>query len=298
MEGMKLKKIVVLGITGMAGHVVKTYLDECNYDVYGAARSAVNTNKTISLDVSDFKKLEEWLDEVNPDVIVNCIGILNKDAEMNPHKAILFNSYLPHWLVIKYKESKTKIIHISTDCVFSGSRGGYREDSIPDGRTVYDRSKALGEIRNDKDLTFRMSIIGPDTNENGIGLFNWFMKQTGTINGFTNAIWNGVTTIELAHAINEAIKVDLKGLYHLTPKMTISKHDLLNLFKEVFNRTDITVVPKEDFILDKSLVNTRSDFEYNIPSYKEMIKEMRVWIDNHSEMFKYIYILENKDMRK
>src|SRR5699024_1115052 len=108
---------------------------------------------------------------------------------------------------------KTKIIHMSTDCVFSGKIGNYKEDSLRDGETFYDRSKALGELDNQKDLTFRNSIIGPDINENGIGLFNWFMKQEGSINGYSKAIWTGVTTLTLAKAMDSALKEDLVGIY-------------------------------------------------------------------------------------
>jgi len=280
-----LKRIIVLGSTGMAGHVVSSYLEECGYDVYGASRSVSNTEKSASIDACDFDKLEEWLDRIKPDVIINCIGILNKDAEERPHTAILLNAYLPQWLSIKYKSSLTKIIHLSTDCVFSGETGGYTEKSFPDGKTMYDRSKVLGEINNDKDLTFRMSIIGPDINENGIGLFNWFMKQSGKINGYTKAIWNGITTVELSHAIDSAIKTDLKGLYHLTSKTNISKYDLIMLFSKTFNKINIQIVPFDDFNLDKSLINTRRDFEYAIPSYPDMIKEMKCWVDNHPDLY-------------
>ena len=101
---------------------------------------------------------------------------------------------------------------MSTDCVFSGKTGGYDESSLRDGETFYDRSKALGELENQKDLTFRNSIIGPDLNEEGIGLFNWFMKQTGEINGYTKAMWTGVTTLTLAKAMESAVQQGLTGL--------------------------------------------------------------------------------------
>src|SRR5699024_5151046 len=135
------------------------------------------------------------------DAIINAVGILNKDAEENKSHAVLLNSYLPHYISNLTKDMNTKVIHMSTDCVFSGKVGSYKEDSLRDGQTFYDRSKALGELENDKDLTFRNSIIGPDMNKNGIGLFNWFMKQNGYIKGFNKAIWTGVTTLTLAKAM-------------------------------------------------------------------------------------------------
>ena len=284
-----MKKVVVLGATGMAGHLISLYLEENGYDVFRMSRSCKNTEKCAAIDASDLVKLEKWLDEIKPEIIINCIGILNQSAEKRPDLAILLNSYLPQWLCNKFQQTSTKIIHLSTDCVFSGETGGYKENSVPDGKTIYDRTKALGEIDNDKDLTFRMSIIGPDIDEKGIGLFNWFMKQSGEINGYSKAIWNGITTIELAHAIDSAIKHDLKGLYHLTSKKTINKYDLTNLFKAVFNKQDVSIIPFQNVGLDKSLINTRTDFAYEIPSYEEMVKEMKHWIYGHKELYNNRY---------
>ena len=194
---------------------------------------------------------------------------------------------MPRYLEKKYQDTKTKIIHLSTDCVFSGNRGSYTETDIPDGETVYDRSKALGEIDNTKDLTFRMSIIGPDSNMHGVGLFNWFMGQQGKIRGFTKAMWTGITTTELARAVDAAIKQDLTGLYHLVPNEPIDKYSLLLLFKEAFNRTDIIIEPYEDFVVDKTLVNKRTDFDFNVRNYREQIKDMHDWVANHEKMYRH-----------
>ena len=280
-----MKRVAVLGGTGMAGHVVATYLDETGYDVYRASRSSNETKKSRRIDAADFNSLGNWLDEVKPDIVVNCIGALQKLSDERPDQAILLNAYLPQWIAYKYKSNATKLIHLSTDCVFSGARGGYTEADTPDGVTNYDRSKALGEVNNNKDLTFRMSIIGPDQHENGTGLFNWFMKQSGTINGFTKALWNGVTTIELARAIDEAIRQDIKGLYQLAPLEIIDKYSLLQLFKETFKRDNVNIIPFDGFVADKTLVNTRKDFEFAIRSYPRQIEDMRKWILSHSEMY-------------
>jgi len=130
--------------------------------------------------------------------------------------AVWFNSYFPQLLASFGKKYNFKLIHISTDCVFSGKEGGYKEDSFKNGIGFYAQSKALGEVVNSKDLTFRTSIVGPELKPDGIGLFHWFMNQAGAISGFTEVFWTGVTTIELAKAINEAIIQELTGLYHLT----------------------------------------------------------------------------------
>jgi dTDP-4-dehydrorhamnose reductase len=287
MEKLSMKRIVVLGGTGMAGHVVAAFLAGENFDVYSASKSAENSSKSRAIDVTDFSMLENWLDEVCPEVVINCIGVLQKTSEERPDIAVLINSYLPHWIERRYNNSTIKLIHLSTDCVFSGARGNYREGDLRDGDTFYDRSKALGEVINNKDLTFRMSIIGPDRHENGTGLFNWFMKQQGLIRGYTKAFWNGITTIELARAIKAAIEQNLGGLYHLVPRETIDKYHLLLLFRDVFNREDIAIEPFDSFAVDKTLVNTRTDFQFEIMPYRQQIENMKIWIGEHRNYYHY-----------
>ena len=285
MEGKRMKRVAVLGGTGMAGHVVAAYLEEQGYDVYITSRSAPAGPKSQPVEATDFTALELWLRTVKPDVIVNCIGILQKLSDEQPHLAILINSYLPRWLENMYCNTDTRIIHLSTDCVFSGLRGGYTEKETPDGITMYDRSKALGEIDNVKDLTFRMSIIGPDYSGLGTGLFHWFIVQTGEINGYSRAIWNGVTTIHLARAIDAAIRQKLTGLYQLVYKEPIDKYHLLLLFQQTFHKNDVRIVPYDSFVVNKSLINTRTDFEFIVESYPEQVQEMYDWIHSHKSLY-------------
>jgi dTDP-4-dehydrorhamnose reductase len=278
-------KILVLGAGGMAGHVVSLYLREAGHEVDTlSARNALDSN-TMLVDVMDTSKLKTVLQSKEYDVVINCIGILVRQSEDRKDLSTYLNSFLPHFLEQSFKDSKTKLIHLSTDCVFSGKNAPYTEDAPYDGELFYDRTKALGEVINDKDLTFRMSIIGPDMQESGIGLFNWFYAQTGTINGFTKAIWNGITTIELARGIEAAIQQNLTGLYHLVPQGNISKHDLLMLFIETFDRDDISVQADDRLSLDKTLVNTRSDFDFVVKEYPSMIQDMKQWIDQHSDLY-------------
>jgi dTDP-4-dehydrorhamnose reductase len=281
-----MKRVLVIGSGGMAGHVISTYfLENPSYQVTTiSAHNKVNDD-TVLIDVTNQANFSSFLKEHNFDVVINCIGMLVKASEERKDLAVYLNSYLPHMLEEQYSNSDTKLIHLSTDCVFSGKDAPYNEESWPDGPLFYDRSKALGEVVNDKDLTFRMSIIGPDMQEKGIGLFNWFYAQTGEISGYKTAIWNGVTTITLARAIEQAIVQDITGLYHLVPKGNISKFDLLGLFKKTFQRDDITVNPTESVTLDKTLVNTRTDFGFRISNYPEMIREMKDWIDNHPHLY-------------
>lgn len=278
-------KVLVLGVGGMAGHVIATHLMDKGFDVSTvSANNKLNANTTL-LDAMDTTALKKYLEANNFDVVVNCIGILVQQSEARKDLATHLNSYLPHFLEYFYRESVTRVIHLSTDCVFSGQNAPYNEKSFYDGELFYDRSKALGEVINDKDLTFRMSIIGPDMQESGIGLFNWFFSQTGEINGYTTAIWNGVTTIELAKGIENAILQNLTGLYHLVPSGNISKFDLLNLFKQTFNRTDIQISPVEAVSLDKTLINTRTDFKHEVPSFGVMVEDMKKWIETHPTLY-------------
>ncbi|SHJ79206.1 dTDP-4-dehydrorhamnose reductase [Clostridium amylolyticum] len=282
-------KILVLGGTGMAGHTISIYFKEAGYDVTAFSRSKVDYCKNINGNITDFKSLKNIINEGQYDAIINAIGILNKDAEDNKSNAVLLNSYLPHFLSNLTKEMKTRVIHMSTDCVFSGKTGGYSETSFRDGETFYDKSKALGELENNKDLTFRNSIIGPDMSERGIGLFNWFMKQDGQINGFAKAIWTGVTTLTLAKAMEQALKENLTGLYNLVNNETISKYELLKLFNKYMKDDQIEILPSNKLLLDKSLVNNRRDFSFEVPSYEVMVAEMKEWIDNHKELYPHYF---------
>lgn len=282
-------KVLVLGGTGMAGHTISMYFKEVGHDVTAFSRSKVEYCNNINGDITDFQNLKKIIIEGQYHAVINAIGILNQDAEDNKSNAVLLNSYLPHFLSDTTKDMKTKIIHMSTDCVFSGKTGGYSETDFRDGETFYDRSKALGELENNKDLTFRNSIIGPDMSERGIGLFNWFMKQEGQINGFTKAIWTGVTTLTLAKAMEQALKENLTGLYNLVNNETISKYELLKLFNKYMKDGQIEIVPSDKLSLDKSLINNRSDFSFEVPSYETMVAEMQEWIVNHKDFYPHYF---------
>jgi dTDP-4-dehydrorhamnose reductase len=281
------KKVLVIGASGMAGHVVATHLGERGYEISTLAAHNKFNNETVLIDVTNRTVFEKYLDENSFDVIVNCAGMLVKASDERKDLAAYINGYLPHEIEERFKDTSTKIIHLSTDCVFSGKNAPYSEKSWPDGEHFYDRSKALGELTNAKDLTFRMSIIGPDSQKAGTGLFNWFYAQTGEVNGFTGSVWNGVTTIELAKAIDEAIQQDLCGLYHLVPNGNITKYNLLQLIKETFSRSDITINPVDGVSHDKTLVNNRIDFKHNVPTYPDMIDEMRQWVEAHPSLYRH-----------
>lgn len=282
-------KFLVLGATGMAGHTICIYLLEQGHQVIAFSRTPFIYCENVIGDIDDLELLQTIINKGQFDAVINCIGILINDAEENKHNAVFLNSYLPHYLSYLTKESKTKIIHMSTDCVFSGKIGSYNENSVRDGETFYDRSKALGEIENKKDLTFRNSIIGPDMKEDGIGLFNWFMKQRGEIYGYKKAIWTGVTTLTLAKAMEQAVNENLTGLYNLVNNESINKYEMLNLFNKYFKSNSLIINKSDTVDLNKSLVNTRTDFDFIVPSYEEMIKDMKEWIETHKELYPHYF---------
>lgn len=280
-----MKKILVIGVKGMAGHMLYNYFNENNrYDVYGLARNIESSHKLFNVDVSDTAQLRSLFAEHQFDYVVNCIGILNKDAEDYPSKAIWFNSYFPHYLEEITTETKTKIIHISTDCVFSGKEGEYTENDIKNGIGFYAQSKALGELTNDKDVTIRTSIIGPELNKDGIGLFHWFMSQSveTRLKGFTNAFWSGLTTLELAKVVLEIIEQNISGLIQVAPAAKIDKYSLISLFNFIYKNGKMTIEPNVDYYVDKSLVSSRTDFEYQVPNYQNMLESQKDWILKYS----------------
>ena len=278
-------KFLVLGATGMAGHTISLYLKEQGHDVTAFSISPFPFCKNIQGDATDKDFVTKMIKDGAYDVVINCIGILNQVCDEEPSKAVYLNSYFPHLVADILKGSKTKLIHMSTDCVFSGKAGSYDENSFRDGETFYDRTKALGEIEDNKNLTFRNSIIGPDMNEHGIGLFNWFMKQDGDITGYTKAIWTGVTTLTLAKAMEKVAMEDLVGIYNLVNNESINKFDLLGLFNKHMKDGEINISPSDTVNLNKSLVNNRKDFSFIVPSYEEMIVEMKEWIYSHIELY-------------
>ena len=262
----------------MAGHMITAYFKQkSDYNVFYTSRDK-NDKDGIFLDVTDTTRLEEVINAIKPDIVINCIGILNDNASKDINLAFQLNSLLPHQLIKLLDRINAKLIHISTDCVFLGTKGAYTERDIPDGTSVYAKTKQLGEIFCNPHLTIRTSIIGPELKENGIGLFLWFMNQKGKIKGYENVYWNGVTTLELAKAIEKMIKKDITGLYHLGSNNKISKYQLLKLIQKTFRKNDVEIVPDTEIVLDRTIKSTRTDFIYPILSYEEMLLELKDWM--------------------
>ncbi|MBU3191613.1 SDR family oxidoreductase [Clostridium bowmanii] len=281
-----MKKIVVLGATGMAGHMISSYFKTLlqKYEVYDICHTVKLEEKSILLDIHDLDSLKKIIAGLKPDIIINSIGILNKNAEDDPSNTIFINSYFPRYLEEQFKNTNIRLIQISTDCVFSGDKGNYDEAFVPDGKDLYAKTKILGEINNNKDLTVRTSIIGPELKHNGTGLFHWFMKQNDTAIGYSKVIWSGVTTLQLGKCLDLMIENNLNGLYNLTSKVPISKYELLKLLNSVFDKS-ILIKSSEQIENDKSLISTREDFSVDLPDYKEMLSELRDWMVENRQLY-------------
>lgn len=279
-------KILVLGSTGMLGHQVVNYLSNYSeFKIYDISFRSKLRASSIILDVMDSSLLSRTITDLKPDYVINCIGDLD---EVNPvfERAIYLNSLLPHLLKNIAKETGFKLIHISTDCVFSGTQGKYAEFDKRDGIGLYAETKKLGEIIDDSNLTLRSSIVGPELKSSGKGLFHWFITQDSDVQGYINSIWSGVTTIELAKAIKWAIDFEITGLYHITNGYYINKYELLKLFKK-YSNSPIQISPVDGKSQDKSFIDSRKIINYKIPSYEQMVMKMILDTKSNNKQYNY-----------
>ncbi len=270
--------------------MVSLYLKERGHDVLGFARKKSAYVDSVAGDARDIETLRKLIDKGRFHSVINCIGVLNQFAERDKERAVFLNAYLPHFLARETMDTDTQVIHISTDCVFSGRRGGYTEGDLKDGETFYARSKALGELDDGKNITLRSSIVGPDINPEGLGLLNWFLKQNGPVNGYKNSVWTGQTTLQLAKTMASAAAKRTHGLYNAVPDTVISKYELLQLFARHFRGGAVNVVPVDGIRTDKSLIRIRSGFDITIPDYEVMVAELAAWLRAHRNMYPHYRI--------
>jgi len=279
-------RILILGGNGMLGHKAWQILSK-ELDVYMTIRGdfseieefgIFDREKTIcGVDVLDFPNLEKRVEKLYPEAILNCVGVVKQvDEAHDTIKSIEINSLLPHQLARLCSQINARLIHLSTDCVFSGCQGNYKEADIPDPLDLYGRTKLLGEVIEGRALTIRTSIIGPELKTRH-GLLEWFLSQEGkTIKGYQKAIFSGFSTAVLSDILKDIILKhrDLRGLYHVSSK-PISKFDLLTLIKEKM-KLDVKIIPDDEFKCDRSLDSSkfRREVAYYPPSWKEIVKEM------------------------
>lgn len=282
-------KFFICGCNGMAGHTISLYLQEQGHEVYGFDLQESKLIKSFAGNAFDTETIACVIKEGKYDTVINCIGVLNQFAENNHALAAFLNSYFPHFLAKTTEGTDTQVIHMTTDCVFSGKKGSYTEHDLRDGETFYDRSKALGELDDEKNLSLRNSIVGADINPKGIGLLNWFMNNTTgehpVVNGYTKAMWTGQCTYQLAKTMEVAAKERAHGLVNAVPDTDISKYELLKLFNKYLRGGRVQINPVEGVNADKSLKRTNWDFNYRIPDYEQMVAEMAEWIYKHRELY-------------
>lgn len=282
-----MKKCLILGSTGMLGHVLNGYLElNSKISLFNVSFRNKLNSRTKILDVSNFSLIEKFIEEIKPDFIINCVGVLIKGSNKNIKNAIQINAFFPHLLLELCDKLNCKLIHISTDCVFSGQDGGYNENSIKDAIDIYGKTKSLGEFNLENHLCVRTSIIGPELKEKGEGLFHWLLNQKGEIFGFKNVFWSGVTTLELSKAIEFSIENDVSGLWNLTNEVVISKHELLEKIINYFELNEIDLKSNSEKISNKSLKTIR-DINYRVPNYDQMIYELKNYIELNRALYSY-----------
>lgn len=256
-----MEKILVLGKTGMLGHMVYNYLLGTNkYEVIGLDRERLN-----ALDSEE--KIEEEILRNSPKYVINCIGLINKYTDKNEEATKKINSTFPHFLAYLGIKYGWKLIHISSDC--------YLDEDI------YGRSKFLGEICDNHNLTIRTSIIGPELKE-GFGLFHWFMSQKNEVNGFVKSNWDGVTTLQLAKFIEEHIdSKNYTGIIDYRTKDSISKYELIKLISKIFNK-DIKIIQDYRDMKDKRNFNPNV---FCLKNYNTQLIELKDYMENNNEKY-------------
>tara|TARA_B100001175_G_scaffold66673_1_gene54658 strand:- start:39 stop:911 length:873 start_codon:yes stop_codon:yes gene_type:complete len=288
MEKIIPKRIMILGSTGMLGHMLFFYLKKNkNFKIYNLSFRKKLNSKSIICDIHNISDLKKILKRIKPEIIINSIGILPQDPKFNKINSIFINSLFPQRLKEISKELNSKIIQISTDCVFDGKRGKYSENDIPNETKTYGLTKILGEIKGTQHLTIRTSIIGPELKKEGKGLLHWVFNENGKIKGYNKAIWGGITTLELSKVIEYCISYNISGLYHVTNGESISKYDLLNLIKREFRLNQIEIIKDSSIIYDRSLISERSDIKYKFSSYDKMISELNLFYSINKDLYSY-----------
>ncbi|MGZ5017171.1 MAG: dTDP-4-dehydrorhamnose reductase family protein [Methylobacter sp.] len=282
-------RILVLGANGMFGNAMIRVLNEkIDWQVYGTVRAESSkrfftadiAERLLSgVDVEQHDSLVQAFIHTRPDVVINCVGLVKQlsDAD-DPLQAIPINALLPHRLARLCELSGARLVHMSTDCVFSGDKGSYRESDPSDAKDLYGKSKFLGEVAYPHTITLRTSIIGHEL-QSTHSLVDWFLSQQGHCNGFTRAIFSGLPTVVLAQIIRDLIipRTDLSGVYHVAAQ-PISKYNLLKLIADVYGKK-IEIISSDRLVIDRSLNadRFRDATGYIAPGWPKLIELMRAY---------------------
>jgi len=281
-------KILVFGIGGMLGSTVFDVLGrEPGCTVAGTARSdsirdffppSLQQQIIYNIDVLENDALTDVVKRVKPDIVINCVGLIKQlETADDPLVVLPINSMYPHRLAAICEHFQSRLVHISTDCVFDGRKGNYLESDVSNATDLYGKSKYIGELNNMRHaITLRTSIIGHELSTN-YGLIEWFLSQTGSIKGFSRAIFSGLPTVELARVIRDYVlpRPDLNGLYHVSAA-PISKFDLLSLVAKIYGK-EIEIIADSKFIIDRSLNSElfQTETGYRPPDWPELVTRMK-----------------------
>lgn len=281
-----MSKVLVLGASGMLGSTtLRSLVNDGGHEVVGSIRSAASMplfperlqkHLMVAGDVENGDALSQLFQRVRPEIVINCIGLVKQLAQAgDPLSAIPINALLPHRVARLCDLVAARMVHVSTDCVFSGSKGAYLESDVPDANDLYGRSKLLGEMNYSHTITLRTSIIGHELS-GANGLMGWFLRQQGTCPGYTKAIFSGLPTVELARVISGLVlpRPDLHGLYHVGSS-PISKYDLLQVVAKSY-RKEIKIVPDSTVVIDRSLnvQKFHGATGYQAPSWPDLVSMM------------------------
>lgn len=279
-------KVLILGVTGMLGYSLFANLSEQkNLTVFGTVRDIKDKEDFFqsykeqlisNVDVYDLYSLDSAIGQVKPDVVINCIGLIKQHSISKQHiDAVKINALLPHELANLCDRYNARLIHFSTDCVFTGEKGLYTEDELPDARDLYGKSKCLGEVSYGNHLTLRTSIIGHEL-KSSVSLVDWFLSQQGSTKGFSKAVFSGLPTCYIAKLFAETIlpNPELSGLYHLSVD-PIDKFTLLNLVAKVYEK-EIEINESAELVIDRSLDSTRfrAAAHFQPPVWADLIEYM------------------------
>lgn len=282
-------KVLVIGASGMIGSTVLRVLAERkDWEIFGTVRdesvkrffsASIGERLRAGVDVEHQDSLVRILDQIRPDVVVNCAGLTKHKPEADdPLVSIPINTLMPHRLAGFCKLTGARLIHVSTDCVFSGEKGGYVEDDFADARDVYGKSKALGEVNEHHTVTLRTSTIGHEL-QSQFGLLDWFLSQELRCKGYSRAIFSGLPTVVFAQVVRDIVipNKEMSGLYHVAAK-PINKFDLLKLIASIYGKS-IDIVLDDSLVIDRSLNANRFRLAtgYEAPEWPELIKLMHAY---------------------
>jgi dTDP-4-dehydrorhamnose reductase len=285
-ERAREPRVLVLGASGMLGHtILRVFARSQGLEVVGSVRSPASASRmprelqdrlVTNVDVENLDSVTRLLASVRPTVVINAVGLVKQLSDANdPLAAIPINALLPHRLARLCDVANARLIHVSTDCVFSGRAGMYKESDESDAKDLYGRSKFLGELHDAHTVTLRTSIIGHEL-ASANGLIEWFLAQEGSANGYNRAIFSGLPTVELARVIRDYVipRADLSGLYHVSSE-PIDKLSLLSLVAKVYGKT-IRMVPSDKVVIDRSLDSSRFRelTGYRPPSWEQLVTSM------------------------